>query len=91
MSMFSFTVKGTPWSGPSGWPASTRRSAWTAAALASLANNRTTAFTRGLTASMRARCASTTSAKEICLLAMRFAKSLAECRHSSFIRNSPQC
>jgi hypothetical protein len=85
----SATVKGTPCNGLSGPPAATRSSASIAAARASLASNRTTAFTRGLTAWIRTRCASTTSAEETCPVAMRFARSLANCRHSSFM--VPQC
>jgi hypothetical protein len=62
MSMFSLTVKGTPCSGPTVSPAFNRRSAKAAAARASSARTRTMAFNAGFTASMRARCASTTSA-----------------------------
>ena len=88
MSMFSFTVKGTPCKGPSGSPAAIMRSALRAAARASGARTRTTAFTWGLTASIRARCASMTSVDEVFPLAIRLANSPADFRQSSFMSYS---
>ena len=77
MSMFSFTVQGTPCSRPTGSPAASLRSAAAAAVRASSASTRTIAFTSGLTRSMRAKWASTTSRAETCLLPTRRAKSAA--------------
>ncbi|EWS52603.1 hypothetical protein X551_04608 [Methylibium sp. T29] len=83
MSMFSFTVIGTPCSGPSAAPAATWRSAATAAARASSASRRTTALTRGLTASMRARWASITSTQDTSRRAISVASSRALCCQSA--------
>ena len=60
-SMFSFTVIGTPQSGPTGAPERTARSAASAASSADSASTTVTAFTAGFTCSIRRRCASTTS------------------------------
>jgi hypothetical protein len=78
MSIFSFTVKGTPCRGPDIPPAASLLSAEIALARASSARTRTTAFSDGFTASMRARWASTTSIELSCRRAMRSASSLAE-------------
>ena len=64
MSMFCFTVHGTPCSGPRSSPALRARSASAAAPRASSASTTGRALRGGFTASMRARCASTTSADD---------------------------
>ena len=92
MSMFSFTVKGTPCSGPTVSPAASFWSALTAAARASSASTRTTAFSAGFTASMRARWASTTSAELSCRRAMRCASSVAgSCQISLIAYSNMTC
>ncbi len=88
-STFSFTVKGTPCNGPSGSPAARRRSASPAAIVASSTRTRVTAFTAGLTASIRARCASTTSRLDTSPAAMRAARWAAPCCQSSAAMVSP--
>jgi len=85
-SMFSFTVNGTPWSGPNRSPALTAASARSAAARASVSSRRTTALSRGLTSSMRARCASTTSRLDTSRLAIIDANSAAFFFQSSITR-----
>ena len=70
-------------SGPRTAPAATWRSASAAAARASSASTRTTALSFGLIASIRARCASTTSAEDASRAAISLASSPADRRHSS--------
>ena len=79
-SMFSLTVNGTPCSGPR---ASVAASAASAAARASSASTSTTALRWPLTASMRSRCASTTSREDTSPAAISSASSPAPRRHSS--------
>ena len=78
-SIFSLMVKGTPCSGPDAGEAS----AWSAASSAESASTRVTAFTAGLTTSIRLRCDSTTSRLETSFLRISSASSVALCRHSS--------
>ncbi len=82
-SMFSLTVMGRPWSGPTGSPDATRRSARSAAASASSANTAVTAFTAPLMASIRSRCACTTSRLDRVLSWMAFTKAEALQRQGS--------
>ncbi len=82
-SMFSFTVNGTPWSGPSASPAETARSAATAASPAPSASTRVTALRCGFTSAMRVRWASTTSTELNSPLAIPTASSRADLRHNS--------
>ena len=64
----SLTENGTPWSGPSRWPASTAASARRAASRASSAVTVMNAFTVGWSASIRRSVASTTSTGETSLV-----------------------
>ena len=84
-SMFSLTVHGTPCSGPSGDPSATARSAASAAARASSSSRRTIALRWGLTASTRARCASSTSRLVVPPVRICSASSSAPSCHSSLI------
>ncbi len=78
-SMFSLTVTGTPWSAPSG----ADRSAASAAARASSASTSVIALRWPLTASIRSRCASTTSRDDTARVAINSASSPAPRRHRS--------
>ena len=84
-SMFSFTVTGTPCSAPNESPAATALSAASAAASEASSQRRTTAFNHGLTSSMRARWAATTSRLDTSLRAIMPASSSAPLRHSSLL------
>ncbi len=83
--MFSFTVKGTPASGPSRSPAARRRSVSRAACRAPSSSSRVTAFTRGLTAAIRSRCASTAWAADTSPDATSFASADASSAQSSLV------
>ena len=89
-SMFCFTVHGTPCSGPSRSPAATARSAARAASRALSASTSVTACRAGLTASIRPRCASTTSTDVASPDAIIRASSPAPNCHSSPI-TTPFC
>ena len=82
-STFSLTVIGTPWSGPAASPLARRRSASPAAWSASSPSTRTTALTRGPTASIRSRCACTTSRLDTRFSLIAAASSTAPSPHSS--------
>ena len=88
MSIFSFTVKGTPCRGPDISPAASLLSAKAALARASSARTRTTAFSVGFTVLMRAKWASTTSIELSCRRAMRCANSVAESCQISLMSGS---
>jgi hypothetical protein len=62
--MLSFTLNGTPWSGPHDRPAASASSASRARASARSASTCTTALTAPSTSAMRRRCASTTSRRD---------------------------
>ena len=88
-SMFSFTVTGTPCSGPSASPRATAASARSAASRALADRSTVTAFSRGLTAAIRARLASTASRDEISRRAIAAATRVASHRQiSSVIREA---
>ena len=88
-SMFSLIVNGTPCNGPSRSPAAILRSASAACFLASSARTLTIAFTFGLTASIRRRCDSATSAHDACFLAISAANSEPEgCQRYAMVRSS---
>ncbi len=82
-SMFSFAVKGTPWSGPGVCPAASARSASSAAASACSASTTVTALTALFTCSIRSRCACTTSRLFTSRLRIALARSAAPRRQSS--------
>ena len=88
-SMFSLTVTGTPWSGPSASPRATAASARSAASSACAARFTVTAFRRGFTAAMRARHASTASRDEISRRAMAPAIRVASHRQMSSAISAP--
>ncbi len=87
-STFSFTVTGTPCSGPSRSPRATAASARSAAWRAWLARSTVTAFSVGLTSASRARHASTASRDEISRRAIACAIRVASQRQISSAMNS---
>ena len=87
-SMFSLMVNGTPSSGPVRSAAGTA-SAASAPSRALSSVRWTTALTAGLTSSMRARCASTTSRLDTSPDRMSSANSLAVLRQSAFMVGRP--